>query len=57
MHRKDDTKEALLTRMGAYHTSTTPILDFYRKKQLLTSINASAPMGNVKAEIEYSLYV
>jgi adenylate kinase len=31
MHRKDDTREALHTRMASYNSKTTPILDFYRQ--------------------------
>ena len=46
IQRKDDTKEALEKRMGAYHKSTAPILDYYAKQNLLltasTVINSFA---------------
>ena len=38
--RPDDNAEALRTRLGAYHTQTTPILDYYRQQNVLMSINA-----------------
>lgn len=42
--------------MKSYNSMTSPILDFYRHKQLLSTLNASAPMRNVRAELEYALY-
>ena len=30
IHRKDDTREALQSRMNSYHKMTVPILDYYR---------------------------
>ena len=51
MQRKDDTKEALVTRLSAYHTQTSPILDYYRQKQVLFSVNAMGKMPDVRAEI------
>ena len=41
MHRKDDTREALKSRMGQYHSMTTPVLEYYRKRNVLTTLNAS----------------
>ena len=35
MHRKDDTREALVKRMGSYHSSTTPILEYYKARGIL----------------------
>lgn len=48
MHRADDTREALEKRMVAYYEQTAPILDFYKQKNLLLTINATAPMNQVK---------
>ena len=44
MQRKDDNAEVLKKRMGAYHGQTAPILDYYRQKNLLKSIDAMAPI-------------
>jgi len=48
MHRKDDTAEALHKRMASYHTQTAPILDYYRSRNILHSLNATAPISNVR---------
>ena len=42
IHRQDDTKEALKKRMTAYHDNTVPILEFYRQKGSLRTLNATA---------------
>ncbi len=42
IQRKDDNAEVLKKRMVAYHEQTTPILDFYRAKNALTTIDAMA---------------
>ena len=52
MHRKDDTAEALGKRMKSYHTQTAPILDYYRSRNVLHSLNATAPIKEVKSQIE-----
>ena len=55
MHRKDDTREALVKRMGSYNTATTPILDYYRSRNILRTLNATAPIGDVTSQIDKSL--
>jgi len=47
MHRKDDTREALVKRMGSYHKSTAPILEYYKARGILRSLNATAPIAEV----------
>ena len=56
MQRKDDTIEALTTRMASYNKSTTPILDHYREKGTLTTINATASIESVSKEIHDCIY-
>ena len=56
MQRKDDTREALEKRMGSYNKSTIPILDYYKSRGTLRSLNATAPINDVKAEITRSLH-
>lgn len=56
MHRKDDTAEALGKRMKSYHTQTAPILDYYKKRQILHSLNATAPIGEVQQQIDDAIY-
>lgn len=47
IHRKDDTKEALSKRMNAYHENTMPILDYYRDRGNLETLNATAAINVV----------
>ena len=56
IHRKDDTREALESRMANYHKLTAPILDYYRQKNVLATLNASASIGDVSAQIDKELY-
>ena len=51
MHRPDDTIAALTKRMQGYHSQTTPILDYYRKQNILFTINATASMEDVRKQI------
>jgi adenylate kinase len=56
MQRKDDTKEALVTRLGAYHKQTTPILDYYKNQNKLMSVDAMGKMDVVEKDIFKGLY-
>ena len=56
MHRKDDTREALMKRMGSYHSQTAPILQYYQQRNILNTLNATAPIADVQAQIEASIY-
>ena len=56
MHRKDDTKEALDARMATYHQMTVPILEYYKNKNMLTTLNASASISDVSGQIDQALY-
>lgn len=44
--RKDDTKEVISNRLKIYHEQTSPLIDFYGKKNLLASVD-----GNQKIEM------
>ncbi len=45
--REDDRPEAIRVRMEAYHASTQPVLDFYRKRDLLLSVSADGIPSHV----------
>jgi adenylate kinase len=47
VQRKDDNEDALRTRLKAYNTQTVPILDYYNKKGILSSINADQKIDEV----------
>jgi len=39
VHRKDDTKEAVATRIAKYHAETAPIIPFYNAKGILKRVD------------------
>ena len=39
VHRKDDTKEAVVTRIQKYHSETAPIVPFYIEKGILKRVD------------------
>lgn len=45
--RSDDNEEALRKRLGAYNTSTAPLVDYYQKKGIHTAVDADKPMDTV----------
>jgi len=47
IQRKDDTKEALEKRMSSYHSQTAPILEYYKGRNILSTLDAMASIGNV----------
>ena len=47
IQRKDDTAEALTKRMASYNTQTSPILEYYRSKSVLQTIDAMQNINNV----------
>lgn len=56
IQRKDDNADVLKKRMQAYHGQTAPILDYYKQKNILKTIDAMAEIGNVKQQIHESIY-
>ncbi len=53
--RKDDTLEALSTRLDAYYASTEPVIEFYKEKGLVKTINADQNPEKVFADIKIGL--
>lgn len=49
--RSDDNEEALRKRLGSYNKSTKPLVDYYSKRNLHTSVDADRPMDSVFASI------
>jgi adenylate kinase len=52
MQRKDDTEEALKSRLEAYHAQTVPILDHYGPAGIVHKVDANRPPPEVWASIE-----
>jgi len=45
--RDDDTESAVRKRLEIYHEQTEPIVDYYRKKQILVSINGKQSIEKI----------
>ncbi|XP_006862202.1 PREDICTED: adenylate kinase 2, mitochondrial isoform X3 [Chrysochloris asiatica] len=51
IRRSDDNEKALKIRLEAYHTQTTPLVDYYRKRGIHCAIDASQTPDVVFASI------
>jgi adenylate kinase len=55
VQREDDTEEALAVRLREYHTKTNPVLDIFRRKEYVVSIDARPDKETVQREIRSAL--
>jgi adenylate kinase len=53
--REDDTEEALASRLRDYHAKTNPVLDLFRRKEFVVSIDARPEKATVQREIRKQL--
>ena len=53
--REDDTEEALAVRLRDYHQKTNPVLDIFRRKEYVVTIDARAGKGEVQQAIRAEL--
>lgn len=53
--RQDDTAEALADRLRDYHEKTEPVLDLFRRKELVLDINGTPATHDVQQEIRSRL--
>jgi adenylate kinase len=53
--RPDDTPEAIRLRLREYHEKTEPILDLFRRKELVVIVDGSQPADQVQQEIRRQL--
>ncbi len=51
--RKDDNAETLKARLGAFHSQTTPVIEYYAKK--VTALKADRPQDEVAGQIAAAL--
>jgi adenylate kinase len=49
--RKDDSEEAIGTRIKAYEQETLPLTDYYRKRSVLTEVNGDASPEQVTKDL------
>ncbi|KAK6103943.1 UMP-CMP kinase 1 [Brugia pahangi] len=50
--RSDDNEESLRKRIRTYHTQTMPIIEYYKAKNLVRQVSATAPADEVYEEVE-----
>lgn len=55
--RPDDTPEALAERLQDYHSKTEPVLDLFRRKELVLDIDGTRSPNAIQAEIRKRLNV
>ena len=53
--RVDDDPEVLTTRLREYHEKTRPLLDLYRKREMLITIDANRPIPQIYEEMRLRL--
>ena len=55
--RKDDSKEAIITRYDTYMKETKPVLDFYSSKSYFHEIDGSQKIEVITGKIEHIINV
>jgi adenylate kinase len=55
VQREDDTEEALAVRLREYHSKTNPVLDIFRRKEYVVSIDARPDKEEVQRAIRTAL--
>ena len=53
--RQDDNEQALRERLRNYHTKTAPVLDLFRRKELVLNVDGSGTVEEVQNEIRRRL--
>jgi adenylate kinase len=49
--RTDDNHEALKARLDAYNEQTAPVIDYYRSRNVLRTIDSLQPVDAVTSEL------
>lgn len=53
--RQDDTEEVIRRRLEVYREQTAPLIDFYRHRQQLVSVNGNQSLAEVTAEVKKAI--
>ncbi len=53
--REDDTEEALAVRLREYHEKTNPVLEIFRRKEYVITVDARPEPGQVQQEVRTKL--
>lgn len=52
VHREDDYEEQIVTRLEAYHRDTEPLVEFYKGRKKLYSVDGNGEMDEIGRRIE-----
>jgi len=55
IRRSDDNEATLTARLKAFHAETAPVIGYYRRKNILTTIDAAQPIDVCFDEIERAM--
>jgi adenylate kinase len=55
IHRDDDKREVMKSRIDVYNKKTAPVIDYYAKKGNMTTINAMRPINDVYDQLKNTL--
>ncbi len=55
IHRSDDQEETIKARLEAYHSQTSPLIDYYRDKGVLCTVDGAMAQDQVRAQIVSAL--
>jgi len=55
IQRQDDTPETVKKRLEVYHKQTTPLIKYYRNRNLLYQIDGERPVDKVFAEMQETI--
>jgi adenylate kinase len=53
--RADDKPEVIQDRLADYHAKTQPIIDLFRKKELVVAVDGVKPVAEIQSEIRRRL--
>lgn len=53
--RPDDTPEAIRARLADYHDKTKPILDLFRRKELVVAVDGARSVEAIQADLRHRL--
>jgi adenylate kinase len=53
--REDDTEQALAVRLREYHQKTNPVLEIFRRKEYVVTVDARPPKEQVQQEVRKQL--
>jgi adenylate kinase len=51
IQRDDDREETIRKRLGVYHTTTKPLVEYYRKEAIVHDLNGLGKISEVQAEL------